>query len=293
MTHTAEISRRLSQASRDDYYDVYRRFTWTDRLDPAKWAMPPELLTLWGTPVWDTLTDEQKHKVSLNETANLFANTLHGEKILVSGLSERLYQSKSEDDVSDYLHHFLDEENKHMVMFGIFCRKYAGRVYPPKALSFPKELAAGEAEIGFYAMAMVVEDFGDFYNVRTMKDDRCDRLVREISEVHHMDESRHLAFDRAYLTELAEEWLPKWDEAQRTKFATWLRGFMDANWSTYYNPTVYREAGIPDAYEVRQQAFHHPVQVALRNQIAGKLTRFFEKIELLPKSPETAQRELS
>lgn len=282
MTRTDDLSKRLSAASREEFYDVYRRFEWGAELDRDRWSMPPELLTLYGTELWSELTDEQKHRLATCELANLFANTLHGEQILVAGLSERLYGTKLSDEITDYLHHFLDEENKHMVMFGIFCRKYVGRVYPAKGLSLTKHYAPGENEIGFYAMAMVVEDFGDFYNVRTMTDGRCDRLTREISEVHHLDESRHLAFDRAYLTELTERWLPQWDDAQRAKFADWLRGFMESNWATYYSPAVYKDAGIADAYDARTLAMAHPAQVAHREHVAGKLTRFFEKIQLLP-----------
>lgn len=290
MTRTDELSRRLTAASRDAMYDVYRRFAWTDRIDPDRYAMPPEVLTLYGTPIWGDLRDEQRHRLAIAETANLFANTLHGEQALVAGLSERLYGARQSDDATDYLHHFLDEENKHMVMFGVFCRKYVGRVYPDRSVAFPKTLAPGEDEIGFYAMAMVVEDFGDFYNVRTMKDDRCDALVRDISQQHHVDESRHLAFDRAYLSDLSERWLPEWDEAQRARFATWLRGFMEANWSLYYNPSAYKDAGIDEPYLVRQLAIAHPAQVAHRARVSAKLERFFEKIGLLPESDEEASR---
>lgn len=281
MSRTDELSQRLSAKSRESFYDVYRRFDWVERLDPDRWGMTPEILSLYGTPVWDTLTDEQKHRLSILEQANLFANTLHGEQILVAGLSHQLYGKKLSDEITDYLHHFLDEENKHMVMFGLFCRKYAGRVYPEKKLAFPKEYGPGEEIIGFYAMAMIVEDFGDYYNIRTMKDDRCDPLPREISQLHHVDESRHLAFDRAYLTELCEQWLGQWDEAQRSKFGTWLDGFMKANWATYYNPTVYQEIGIEKPYEVRRLAMEDPYQREHRAKVQSKLAGFFQKIGLL------------
>lgn len=283
MTRTSEIARRLIRASRDDVYDVYRRFEWKPRLDTDRWAMPPELLSLHGTDVWSALRDEQRHALSVLETANLFANTLHGEQFLVSGLSARLHRGgpRAAEELTDYLHHFLDEENKHMVMFGLFCRKYAGRVYPDRSLELPKSYAPGEEEIAFYVMAMIIEDYGDHYNVRTMLDERCDALVREISEQHHADESRHLAFDRAYLEELAERWLPRWDDAQLASFRAWLRAFERATWALYYNPSVYREAGIPDAYDVRTHALAHPAQVAHRERVGKKLDRFFAKIGLL------------
>lgn len=280
-SRTDQLSERLSAKSREAIYDVYRRFEWTDRIDPDRLAMPPEITTLYGTDVWGDLTDEQKHRLSICETGNLFANTLHGERALVAGLSQQLYGSKLSAEITDYLHHFLDEENKHMVMFGLYCRRYVGRVYPEKKLSFASEMAPGEGLIGFYAMAMVVEDFGDYFNIRTMKDDRCDPLVREISQVHHVDESRHLAFDRAYLADLCDRYLPQWDDAQRAKFSDWLRGFMKTNWATYYNPAVYKDAGIEAPYEVRRHAIDHPAQVELRAKIESKLSRFFEKLGLV------------
>ena len=287
MTRTDELSERLTAKSREVMYDVYKRFEWTDELEADQLAMSPEITTLYGTDVWDTLTDEQKRRLTICETGNLFANTLHGERALVAGLSDQLYGKKHSAEVTDYLHHFLDEENKHMVMFGFYCRKYVGRVYPEKKLSFgSKEMGPGEELIGFYAMAMVVEDFGDYYNIRTMKDDRCDPLVRDISQLHHMDESRHLAFDRADLTDLCEQWLPQWDDAQRSKFNDWLAGFMKSNWATYYNPAVYKDVGVEEPFKVRRAAMNNPYQKELRGKVSDKLIRFFLKLGLLTETPE-------
>ena len=285
-TRTNELSARLTAKSRETMYDIYKRFDWTDELQADALSMTPEITTLYGTDVYDTLTDEQVRRLTICETGNLFANTLHGERALVAGLSDQLYSKKNSPEITDYLHHFLDEENKHMVMFGIFCRKYVGRVYPEKKLSFAKEMGPGEEIIGFYAMAMVVEEFGDYFNIKTMQDDRCDPLVRDLSRLHHMDEARHLGFDRAYLTDLCEEWLPKWDDAQKAKFADWLVGFMKSNWATYYNPAVYKDVGIDQPFKVRRAAMENPVQKALRAKVSGKLIRFFIKLGLLDEVPE-------
>ncbi len=281
MTDTDRLCERLSAKSRESFYDVYKRFEWPDRIDPDLFGMPPEITTLYGTEIWDQLTDEQQHRLGVCEAGNLFAGTLHGEQVLVAGLSSQLYGKKLTPEVTDYLHHFLDEENKHMIMFGLYCRKYVGGVYPAKALSLPKIMGPGEDLIGFYALAMVVEDFGDYFNIRTMRDDRCDPIVREISSVHHIDEARHLSFDRAYLADLCAESLPQWDDDQRRKFSDWIGGFMDVHWGTYYNPTVYKDIGLEDSYEVRLKAMKSPVQVALREKVSEQLTSFFKKIGLL------------
>ena len=47
-------------------------------------------------------------------------------------------------EITEYLHHFVDEENKHMVMFGEFCNRYIGKVYPEKKISLGREYAKGK-----------------------------------------------------------------------------------------------------------------------------------------------------
>ena len=284
---TNRLSKRLSALSQEQFYDVYKSFSWPEELGSDQLAMSPEITTLSGTEVWSTLSDEQIRKLTITETATLFSNTLNGEKLLVSGLSSQLYSgARATPEITDYLHHFIDEENKHMIMFGIFCKKYLGRIYPDKKFSLARKYAPGEELLSFYALAMVVEAYGDYYNIRVMQDDRCAPIVREISHLHHVDEARHLAFDRAYLTELAQEYLPTWDEATLTNFRAWLAGFMRVNWVTFYNPAAYRDAGIADPYEVQKIAMASPQQVALRQKISQPIVKFFLKIGLLNETPE-------
>jgi hypothetical protein len=288
LSNTNELSERLSGLSRDRFYDVYKQFKWSEELDHDYLSMSPEITTLYGTELWGTLSDEQQWKLTICEAATLFSNTLNGEKLLVAGLAGQLYAGAASPEITDYLHHFLDEENKHMIMFGIFCNKYIGRVYPPKKIPLPanKKYAPGEELIGFFALAMIVEAYGDYYNVKVMKDDRCDPLTREISRVHHLDEARHIAFDRAYLTELTAEHLPKWDEETLTTFQQWLAEFMRVNWITFYNPAAYKDAGIAEPYEVQKIAMASPAQKALRETISEGLVKFYMKIGLLAQKPD-------
>ena len=283
---TSELAARLNAKSREGFYDVYESFDWPEELAADYLAVPLEYTTLYGTEVWSDLNDEQKRKLTITDTANLYANTLNGERLLVSGLSSQLYGKAAPAEITDYLHHFLDEENKHMIMFGVFCRKYIGRVYPEKKFSFEeRKYAPGEELLRFYAQAMVVEAYGDFYNVRAMNDDQCDPLVRDISRVHHVDEARHLAFDRAYITELAAQHLPGWDDDTLKDFRTWLAEYMRVNWLTFYNPAAYKDAGIEAPYEAAKIAMASEYQTDLREKISAGVVKFFMKCGLLDAQP--------
>jgi hypothetical protein len=281
----AQLATRLSKASRKKFYDVYRAFTWPDALAADAWVMPPELISLYGTSAWEALEEPARRRLSLFEMGNLFSLVLQGERLLVQGLAHRLYGKGTGHEITGYLHHFLDEENKHMVMFGEFCQRYVGKVYPEKKLALPRRYEPGQEEVVFFCMAMVVEELGDFYNVAVGQDERVDPLVREINKVHHVDEARHLAFGRLHLRELFEQHSPGWSPAALDEFRAWLGGYLQAAWSDYYNPAVYRDAGIAEAYEVRQSTIAHPAARAHRERASAKLVDYFVSTGLLSERP--------
>jgi hypothetical protein len=285
METATQIATRLSKASCKKFYDVYNHFDWPASLQADAWCMPPELISIHGTPLYASLDEATRLRLSLFELANLFSLVLQGERLLVQGLAHRLYSTSNNREITEYLHHFLDEENKHMVMFGEFCHRYAGKVYPEKKLAMPREFAKGQEEVVFFCMAMVVEELGDYYNVVIAKDERVDPLVRQINQVHHIDEARHLAFGRLYLAELFERYGPAWSPSALADFREWLAAYLKASWADYYNPSVYRDAGIADAYDVRQMALSHPSSIAHRQHATHKLMRYFTETGLLTEPP--------
>ncbi|MBX3627664.1 MAG: diiron oxygenase [Rhizobacter sp.] len=285
METASELAVRLTKASRKKHWDVYNTFEWPEALDANAWYMPPELISLYGTPAWDALTEEQQKRLSLYELGNFFSLVLQGERPLVAGLVDRLYAKGNTTSVNEYLHHFVDEENKHMVMFGEFCNRYVGKVYPEKKIILPREYAKGEEEVAFYCKVMVVEELGDFYNLAIEKDERCDALVREVNKVHHIDEARHLAFGRVQLAELFNKFAPGWSAETLAGFRQWLGDYLRASWGDYYNPTMYRDAGLADSYELRQMAMSHPVCAEFRKRASSKVVNYFIKTGLLVEEP--------
>ena len=285
METSSELAVRLTRASRKKFWDVYNAFSWPDALTEGAWALPPELISIYGTAAYDALDEAQRRRLALYELGNFFSLVLQGERPLVQGLVHRLYSKSNSQEITEYLHHFVDEENKHMVMFGEFCHRYIGKVYPEKKISLPREYAKGEEEVAFFCKVMVVEELGDYYNLAIEKDERVDPLVREINKVHHIDEARHLAFGRLYLQELFERYRGGWSSEQTASFRGWLAEYLRASWGDYYNPTMYRDAGLADGYELRQMAMAHPAGVAHRQRASAKLVNYFTQLGLLTEAP--------
>jgi hypothetical protein len=273
MRALADLSEKLCEASEKKYVNPYEYLAWPEELDRERWYTSPELVSLHGTEVWERLDEPARKRLSFFEAVNFYSLNIHGEKSLIEGLARRLYAG-GEEGVSAYLHHLLDEENKHMVYFGGFCSRYAGKVYRDRKVAFAREYAEGEEDFLFFAKVLIFEEIVDVYNLRMSKDERLEPIARQINLIHHLEESRHLAFGRAMTAELFERHAPRWTAETRRSVSEYLALYLRTTWKEYFNPDVYADAGIGDPYAVARSAFDHPACRERRREIASGCVRY-------------------
>lgn len=247
-----KIIQELCSASRRDFADPHLEVEWPEAVGPEEWCMSPELMSAWGTPLWDSLDEPRQKRLSFFEAVNFFSLNIQGEKPLVEGLARRLYR-RGGAGANDYLHHFLDEENKHMQWFAGFCRRYAGKIYPDKKMSLPRTWAEGEEDVCFFAKVMIFEEIVDAYNQRMAKDTRLAGVARRINYLHHRDEARHLAFGRIQLRRLFKANAPSWPAGTQEGVQRYLDAYMASVWREYVNPEMYSDAGLEgDPFEISE-----------------------------------------
>ncbi|MGI8806749.1 MAG: diiron oxygenase [Acidimicrobiales bacterium] len=269
MDALADTVRRLSASSRRSYQNPYEAIVWPDELAREQWFTTPELVSLHGTPWWDELSDDGRKALSFWEAVNFYSLNIHGERFLMEGIAHRLYRPGWEE-VAEYLHHFLDEENKHSVWFGTFCTRYAGKIYPDRKVAFPREYAEGEEDLLFFAKVSIFEEIVDRYNVTMGRDERLVPVARQINANHHAEETRHLVCGRRIVDELWRWWAGGWSPEVVDGVRAHLDGYVAATWREYYNPDVYRDAGFADPWAVAREAWDHPAAAAHRDEV----TRF-------------------
>ncbi|MGH8791327.1 MAG: diiron oxygenase [Stackebrandtia sp.] len=275
---------RLNELSRAKYQNPYEAVEWPESVDPAAdWFFTPELSSLAGTPYADGLDDERAHRLAFHEAANFFSLNIHGEKSLMEGLATRLYRPDLAELV-DYLHHFLDEENKHSVYFGGFCRRYA-RVYRSRHVPFRDTSARETSDLLFFTKVLIFEELADRYNVLQGKDDRLHPLARFINRAHHADESRHLVFNRAIVKAFWDAYSPGWDEEKLTEIRLYIGQFFTTTWREYYNPDVYADCGFDEPWQVAEAAWDSPAQRRHRRDISAKCMRFLSSTGILLEEP--------
>ena len=275
---------RLSRSSRTTYQNPYQALDWPDAVDPeGSWFTSPELSSLHGTPVWDRLDGSERRRLCFWEAVNFYSLNIHGERILMEGLAHRLYRNDL-SELAPYLHHFLDEENKHSVYFGGFCSRY-GRIYPDRKVAFPRETADGEDDFVFFANALLFEEIVDHHNRLQGRDERLHPVARFINRNHHAEEARHLVFGRQLVAALWEAWQPRWSDEVVGRIREGLGDFVLLSWREYYNPAVYLDAGLDDAWDVADLAWSHPAQQAQRSEATAGCRRFLRDHGILEEVP--------
>lgn len=285
LAQLGEYSERLSRVSERTFQNPYTALDWPDALDGGTdWFTSPELLSLHGTGYWDELTEAEHRLLSFLEAANFYSLNIHGEKSLMSGLAARLYRTDLLD-VAGYLHHFLDEENKHSLYFGRFCTRYA-KVYRSRQVAVGGDRPRDIEDFLFFAKTMVFEEIVDQYNRLQARDARLHPVARFINDNHHREETRHLVFGRALVSAL---WVAAdWDAGTRADLGAQLTDFLLASWREYYNPDVYADLGLGDPWAVAETAWASPAQQRHRRQASTRCVGFLVSLGVLPKEVTVA-----
>lgn len=257
---------------------------WPQQIDKQQWFTSPELVSLNGTSAWERLDPDEQRLVSFWDAVNFFSANVHGEAALMEGIAARLY--KPEHGVaSPYMHHMLDEENKHSVYFSEFCVRYGGKIYADRMLNLGSDPEEG-ADFLFFARVMIFEDVVDSFNKTMAHDERLVPVVRWINENHHREERRHLAFGRARVRELFAEGVEKWSPAVLAEVRRLIAAYLIALWVPLYNPAVYVDAGLSDPYRLAREAHHSPYARAQRAALSRRSMGFLMRSNILLERPE-------
>lgn len=269
---------RLEAMAESDYYNPYTIFDWPETLETDRPWMSEDLVTLAGTEEWDALTREQQLALTRHEAVNFFSLNVHGIRELLSEVVLRIH-TRIYAEASEFLHHFIGEENEHMWFFGTFCLKYGGKVYPAvPQVGVNRIEGVGEAasELVIFARILIFEELVDYFNARMATDDSLPHIAREINRVHHQDESRHVAFGRHLFTQLLDQ--VKEDRPQDIPvLAKYLDAYLDYSVRSLYNPAVYRDAGLPEPLELRRRLLEHPARHAAHDSILNRTRKFLAR----------------
>lgn len=251
---------KLIQLSRERHVNSFTQIEWPEALPDDEWWLSPELLSVHGTDLADELPEAQLKLLSKWECINVFSLNVEGERELINLLSAQLYMPDL-PEIEAYVHHFIDEENKHLWFFGEFCRRYGGKIYSSKKLGVADERFGREMSFFLlFARIFLFEEIGGYYNVVAGGDRRVSPFVRMIHQIHHADEARHITFGRAVLSQCKDIAFSASDQAEREAAVAHLQRFLQISVEALYQPAMYRDSGIPGGVALRRKLLAHPAR---------------------------------
>ncbi|MFC0452674.1 AurF N-oxygenase family protein [Rhodococcus jostii] len=193
-----ETAQRLLASSARKSYDPMVEVDWEAPIPDDKFGLTPEWSTLYGTALWDEMTDAQKIELTKHEAASVSSVGLWFEILLMQMLLRDVY---GRDKHSRHVQFALTEvadECRHSVMFA----RAGERLNMPSYGPHPAIHKLGRIWGGFfrganaYASVMAAEEILDMMQRDFMKDERVQPVTRTVSKIHVLEEARHIRFAR-------------------------------------------------------------------------------------------------
>ncbi|MDT0450927.1 AurF N-oxygenase family protein [Streptomyces hesseae] len=272
------VAQRLLESSARHSFDPDTDLDWAAPLEPGKWYCPPELVSLYGTPLWRRMPEEQRMDLSRHEIASLASLGIWFEIILMQLLVRHVYDKPV---TSSHVHYALTEiadECRHSKMFARMIDKVGAPAYPVarRHHNLARVLKTVSTTPGSFASTLLGEEILDHMQRLTFPDERVQTLVRGVTRIHVVEEARHVRYAREELRRQMAT-CPRW-EAELTRVSTGeaARVFTAA----FINPQVYTNVGLDRREAVAQvRASGHRREVMRAG--AERLTGFLDDIGLL------------
>ncbi|MCZ1007493.1 AurF N-oxygenase family protein [Streptomyces lydicus] len=273
-----QVAERLLDSSAKHSFDPDTALDWDAPLDEGKWFWPPELVSLYDTPLWKRMSVEQQQDLSRHEGASLASLGIWFEIILMQLLVRHIYDKPVTSAHVRYALTEIADECRHSKMFARLIQKSGAPAYPVSRLNhqLARVLKTVSTTPGSFACTLLGEEILDWMQRLTFPDERVQTIVRGVTRIHVVEEARHVRYARE---ELRRQMVtaPRWErELTRVSSGEAARVFSLA----FVNPAVYTHVGLDRREAVAQvKASGHRREVMQSG--ARRLTDFLDEIGVL------------
>ncbi|QUH00318.1 diiron oxygenase [Saccharopolyspora erythraea] len=233
---------RLLRSSAKNSYDPEVDIDWDAPLAEDRPYIPFHRSSLYGTPMWDALSDEQRIELTKHEFASIASNGLWFEVLLMQMLLKEFYVSDPRSNHAQYALTEVADECRHSTMFAKAVDRVGAPAYGPLPLLhlggrvLPAVLKGPSA----YASILVAEEILDRFQRDQMNDENVQPLVRMVNRIHVLEEARHVTFAREEVVRRMADC----NAAERAYHQFWTALVSWAICFSLINPNVYKAVGL-------------------------------------------------
>ncbi|MFI5527375.1 diiron oxygenase [Kitasatospora sp. NPDC051853] len=198
-----EVYRRLLDSSARLSYDPSVEIDWDAPLPEEHYGLNPEWSTLYGTRLWDEMTERQRVTLTRHEVCSIMSTGIWFEMILQQMVLRDQYLKNPGNAEFRFALTEIADECRHSIMFARACEKMGAPAYRPKRVLAEagrlfKATARGEMA---YGGILVAEEVLDVMQRDWMRGENVLDIVRGTSRIHVVEESRHMKFARQEIRE--------------------------------------------------------------------------------------------
>ncbi len=273
-----ETAQRLLASSARKSYDPMVEVDWEAPIPDDKFGLTPEWSTLYGTALWDEMTDAQKIELTKHEAASVSSVGLWFEILLMQMLLRDVY---GRDKHSRHVQFALTEvadECRHSVMFA----RAGERLDMPSYGPHPVIHKLGRIWGGFfkganaYASVMAAEEILDMMQRDFMKDERVQPVTRTVSKIHVLEEARHIRFAREEVGRRIEG--ASWARLQLERLNTAVVVYFVMK--SMIRKEVYSNAGLDPERDIAEAKRNQHYKDTVRTS-GSKLMQFLDSVGLV------------
>lgn len=254
---------------------------WPESIPEDTLWMPKQLMTVYGTKAAEALSEEDWVRLSKWESIWFYSFNVHGERHLLRDVLDCMH-TPGYEDISEYMHHFVCEENNHSWFFSYFCTRYGGKVYTDKRIQFQAEIPTPAVQAFLtFARILILEEILDYYNVAIEKDQNIPDIIRQLNRLHHFEEARHMTFGRMLVADPFETVVKTGTDDDVFSCQNYLQRYITWCVESLYYPQMYRDAQIHDAYAFRNAVMADPARQDHHDALTSRIKTFLIKIGAL------------
>jgi hypothetical protein len=282
-----EVAERLLRSTAVRSFDPEIEIDWAAPVEPGKAFMLERRCSLYGTPLWEQLSPEQRLELGKHEAASVASTGIWLESTLMRILAKLAYQGDPTSRHIQYALTELGEECRHSTMFARMIERMGTPYYGPsariKALgNLLPALAHGPA---MWAAILIGEEIPDRVQREQVNDESIQPLMRMVNRIHIIEEARHISFARAELPRS----VAAANRAELLSDRAVIARFAFIVSRSLINPQVYRSVGL-EPRAARRVALANPYHRDSLRYSGEKIVTFLSENGLIGMPGKTLWR---
>jgi hypothetical protein len=194
---------RLYEKGKQQQWNASSRIDWSLDLDPENpEELPDEYLSIFGSPVWERMTNKEKAELRRHSQANELSQFLHGEQGALI-CTAKIVQQVPDIEAKFYAATQVMDEARHVEVYKRLLHEKFDLAYPitpPLKSLLDQILRDSRWDMTYLGMQVLIEGLAlaAFAGIRDMAKNP---LAGAVNAYVMQDEARHVAFGRLALRE--------------------------------------------------------------------------------------------